>query len=171
MLGKLEIKNPYQVMKNIKIKIIDGNSEVYANSYESNNSGMVDFVGVQNKSYEMSFSVTNSIAKTAINIQDVADALDISSGLNNSATQQQKVAADINSDGIINIQDVADILDFSSGLNSGSASGVLRDASKTNPFDVSNEQLIQIQAGNDLNLHAYILGDVDGSYANILETL
>ncbi len=169
MLGKLEIKSPYQVIKNMPITIKDGSNQVYSGSYETNNSGIVDFVGVQNKTYDMSFSVSKLVAKSAINIEDVSEALDISAGTNTSPSQQQQVAADINSDGKINIEDVAEILDISSGTSTSStAKGVFRDSTKTNPFDGLNQQGIQIQGGNSLTLDAYILGDVDGSYSTIL---
>ena len=162
-----------QLIKSTTIIVKDeaGTNDLYTGAYKTNTSGVVDFTGVTDAYYNMSFSVANAVAKSAINIQDVAEVLDISSGLNKSPTQNQKVAADFNQDGTINIQDVADVLDISSGLNKSAVTGVFRD--KATPYDgkdSSNKShsLIKIEAGNNMNFDAYILGDVNGSYADIL---
>ena len=102
---------------------------------------------------------------SAINALDVSDVLDISSGLNSSPTVKQKVSADTNGDGVINALDVSNVLDMSSGLDNGTATVVLRDGSKSDPF---TDKTIAIVAGNNMNFDAYLLGDMNGSYADVL---
>ena len=90
-------------------------------------------------------------------------ALDIAVGLKSPANSQ-KAAADMNGDGLINISDVGAILDMAVNLKDTGA-GVVRDASVSNPLTT---QTFSVSSGTDLNLNAYILGDVDGTYATIL---
>ena len=118
----------------------------------------------------MSYAVTDGERDKAINGLDVSDVLDISSNLNTSPTAKQKVCADVNQDGSINGLDVSDVLDWSSQLNNSAGTAVLRDATKSNPFDGTSgaDKLIAITAGNNMNFDAYILGDMNGSYADVL---
>ena len=142
-----------------------GGNSVYQNTYSTNSSGVVDLLGVSDGSYSISYTIADSIKDQAINALDVSDVLDISSGLNTSPTAKQKVAADTNNDGEINALDVSNVLDMSSGLDNSVAKVVLRDASQSDPFTVKT---ISVSAGNDLTLDAYLLGDMNASYANIL---
>ena len=91
--------------------------------------------------------------------------MDISSGLNTSPTNKQKVSADTNGDGQINALDVSNVLDLSSGLDNSGATAVLRDASASNPF---SSKTFAVSSGSDLTLSAYVLGDMNGTYADIL---
>ena len=112
-----------------------------------------------------SYKLTDSQTDSIINALDVSDVLDISSGLNTSPTNKQKVSADTNSDGQINALDVSNVLDLSSGLDNSGATAVLRDASASNPFSAST---FAVSSGSDLTLSAYVLGDMNGTYADIL---
>ena len=75
------------------------------------------------------------------------------------------MTADLNGDGNINALDVSKVLDMSSGLDNGTAEVVLRDATKSDPFTTKT---IAIVAGNNMNFDAYLLGDMNGSYADVL---
>ena len=44
--------------------------------------------------------------------------------------------------------------------------GVFRNSAVSNQFTTA--KLVAIQAGNDLTLDAYLIGDLDGSYANVI---
>ena len=140
-----------------------GGNAVYAGSYASNTSGVVDFTGVTDGNYTMSFSVADSVADAAINISDVGTALDFAVGLK-TPTNGQKVAADTNGDGLINISDVGYILDMAVNLKN-TGDGVFRNSAVSNQFTTKT---VAIQAGNDLTLDAYLIGDLDGSYANVI---
>ena len=155
-----------QLIKNATIIMKDsGGNAVYAGAYTTNSSGVVDFTGVTDGSYTMSYTVTDSVKDQAINALDVSEVLDISSGLNTSPTNKQKVLSDTNNDGQINALDVSNVLDMSSGLDNGVATVALRDAAQSNPFTTKT---IAITAGNNMNFDAYLIGDLDGSYANVL---
>ena len=91
--------------------------------------------------------------------------MDISSGLNTSPTNKQKLSADTNGDGQINALDVSNVLDLSSGLDNSGATAVLRDASASNPF---SSKTFAVSSGSDITLSAYVLGDLNGTYADIL---
>ena len=140
-------------------------SAVYAGTYTTNSNGVVDFTGVTDGAYTMSTTVTDSVKDSAINATDVSAVLDISTKLNASPSAKLKVAADTNGDGIINATDVSNILDMSTNLNNSAGQVVLRDGSKSDPF---TDKTISIVAGNNMNFDAYIIGDLDGSYANVL---
>ena len=72
---------------------------------------------------------------------------------------------DVNGDGKINGTDVSNVLDISLNSNNSDGNGVLRDSTKADPF-VDNT--ITITPGNDMTFHAYIIGDANGSYADVL---
>ncbi len=150
--------------KTLVIKNSSGN-EVYNGSYTTNNNGIVDLIGVSDGSYSMNYIITDSVRDQAINALDVSAVLDISSGLNSSPTSEQNVLADTNGDGNINALDVSKVLDMSSGLDNTSAIVFLRDATKSDPF---SDKIINISSGNDLSLKAFLMGDLDGSYADVL---
>ncbi len=152
--------------KTLVIKNSSGN-EVHSGSYTTNNNGIVDLLGISDGSYSMNYTITDSVRDQAINALDVSAVLDISSGLNSSATSEQKVLADTNGDGQINALDVSKVLDMSSGLDNTQATVFLRDATKSDPF---TDKTINIVSGNDLNLKAFLMGDMNGSYADILAT-
>ena len=76
---------------------------------------------------------------------DVSAIFGYFSGLNTSATNKQKVTADMNGDGIINATDVSNVLDISTNLNNSGAKAVLRDASASNPFSTSLFRFLQDQ--------------------------
>ena len=115
----------------------------------------------------MSFTIADSTVGTDIDISDVSAALDMAVNINLSPTSDQKVAGDVNLDGIIDISDVSAILDMAVNI-ADSGAGVLRNAALSDQFSTSAAKQIAIQAGNDLTLDAFLLGDLDGSFANTL---
>ena len=155
-----------QVIKSATIIMADsGGNAVYAGAYATNSSGVVDFTGVTDGAYAMSYTVTDAVKDSAVNATDVSALLDISTNLNSSPTAKQKVSADTNGDGQINATDVSNVLDMSTNLNQGVGTVQLRDGSKSDPF---TDKTISIVAGNNMNFDAYLIGDLDGSYANVL---
>ena len=172
MIGKLEIKNAYEEVKGTTIIMKEDSngdgtydSQVYKDSYQTNSGGVVDFTGVAGKAYEMSFTVSDSIKDSAVNATDVSIILDMSLNPSGTFTAQKKVAGDTNGDGKINGTDVSNVLDISLNSNNSDGNGVLRDSTKADPF-VDNT--ITISPGNDMAFHAYIIGDANGSYADVL---
>ena len=73
--------------------------------------------------------------------------------------------ADTNGDGLINATDVSNILDMSTNLNNNTGVVNLRNSTESDPF---TNKTISVSAGNDLSLNAFLVGDLDGSYANVL---
>ena len=71
---------------------------------------------------------------------------------------------DINGDGLLNISDVGAILDMAVNLKE-TGSGVLRDTNSSNVFSSKD---FSISAGNDFNLTAYLLGDLNGNYGDVI---
>ena len=122
--------------------------------------------GTPDGQYKGTFSISDSVADAAINITDVGIALDIAVGLNTSASNGQKVAMDINGDGLLNISDVGAILDMAVNLKE-TGSGVLRDTNSSNVF---SSKEFSISAGNDFDLTAYLLGDLNGNYGEVIYT-
>ena len=157
-----------QPIKSTTIAMKDsGGNSVYAGSYSTNTSGVVDFTGVSDGNYTMSFTLSDSTVGTDIDISDVSAALDMAVNINLSPTSDQKVAGDVNLDGIIDISDVSAILDMAVNI-ADSGAGVLRNAALSDQFSTTAAKQIAIQAGNDLTLDAFLLGDLDGSFANTL---
>ena len=157
-----------QPIKSTTIAMKDsGGNSVYAGSYSTNTSGVVDFTGVSDGNYTMSFTLADSTVGTDIDISDVSAALDMAVNINLSPTSDQKVAGDVNLDGIIDISDVSAILDMAVNI-ADSGAGVLRNAALSDQFSTTAAKQIAIQAGNDLTLDAFLLGDLDGSFANVL---
>ena len=155
-----------QLIKNATLIIKDnGGNSVHAGSYSTNNSGIVDLLGVSDGTYTASYKLTDGQTDSIINALDVSGILDISSGLNGSPTNKQKLTSDLNGDGNINALDVSAVLDLSSGLNNSGATAVLRDASASNPFSTKS---FSVSSGSDITLSAYVLGDLNGTYADIL---
>ena len=120
--------------------------------------------GTPDGQYKGTFSILDSVADAAINITDVGIALDIAVGLNTSASNGQKVSMDINGDGLLNISDVGAILDMAVILKE-TGSGILRDTNSSNVF---SSKEFAISAGNDFNLTAYLLGDLNGNYGDVI---
>ena len=74
---------------------------------------------------------------------------------------------DVNGDGNLNISDVGLLLDMAVDLID-TGGGVFRNAALSDQFSTAAAKQIAVQAGNDLTLDAFLLGDLDGSYANVL---
>ena len=66
---------------------------------------------------------------------------------------------------MINATDVSNILDMSTNLNNNAGVVNLRNSTESDPFA---NKTISVSAGNDLSLNAFLVGDLDGSYANVL---
>ena len=155
-----------QLIKNTNIIMKDsaGNA-VYAGAYTTNSSGVVDLIGVANGAYTMYCTITDTERDKAINSLDVSGVLDIASNINTSPTAKQKVAADVNQDGNVNSLDVSSVLDQAAQIDNNAATAVFRNTSNSDPF---TNKTINIVAGNDMDFNLYLLGDLDGSYANTL---
>ena len=143
----------------------DSGGSAVSGTFITGSDGKLDFSNVSNGTYTASYTLSDSNTDSIINATDVSAILDISTKLNGSPSNTQKISADMNGDGIINATDVSAVLDISTNLNNSGATGVLRDPSASNPFSTTS---FAVSAGSDLTLSAYILGDFDGTYANIL---
>ena len=140
-----------------------GGNAAYTGVYATNTSGVADFTGVSGGDYTLSFAVTDTVGDTAINMTDVSKALAIAT-LNATPTTDQKVAMDINGDGKTNMSDVSAVLGMAVNLRDTGA-GALRNTAVSDQYTT---KIVAISAGTNLTLDAYLLGDLDGSYANIL---
>ena len=143
-----------------------GKINIFDSSFSTSTSGTTSLTGTPDGQYKGTFSISDSVADAAINITDVGIALDIAVGLNTSASNGQKVAMDINGDGLLNISDVGAILDMAVNLKE-TGSGVLRDTNSSNVF---SSKEFSISAGNDFDLTAYLLGDLNGNYGEVIYT-
>ena len=153
-----------QAIKSATIVMKDsGGNAAYTGVYATNTSGVADFTGVSGGDYTLSFAVTDTVGDTAINMSDVSKALAIAT-LNATPTTDQKVAMDINGDGKTNMSDVSAILGMAVNLRDTGA-GALRNTAVSDQYAT---KIVAISAGTNLTLDAYLLGDLDGSYANIL---
>jgi len=106
---------------------------------------------------EITAALGTATAESGINISDAVTILKQIVGLT-SLTGNAAVAADVNGDGSINISDAVTTLKTIVGLESN-ATMVLVDASGNSSFDVGS---------GVVDLTAVVLGDVDGSYADII---
>ena len=142
----------------------DSGGSSVSGTFITGSDGKLDFSNLSDGTYTASYNLSDSVTDSLINATDVSAILDISTKLNNSPTNPQKVSADINGDGIVNATDVSAVLDISTNLNNNGATGVLRDASASNPFSTTS---FIVSSGSNLTLSAYVLGDFNGSYADI----
>ena len=119
--------------------------------------------GVQ---YTASYQLSSSQTASIINATDVSIVLDISlsGSAANAKTTIAKVAGDTNGDGKINATDVSNVLDHSLNANT-TATVALRDASASDPFA---SRSFSLSSGTDLTLSGYALGDLNGTFADIL---
>ena len=143
----------------------DSGGNAVSGTFITGSDGKLDFTNVSDGTYSASYTLSDSQTDSIINATDVSAILDISTKLNTSATNAQKVTADMNGDGIINATDVSAVLDISTNLNNAGAKAVLRDSSASNPFSTTS---FSVSSGSDITLSSYVLGDFNGSYADIL---
>ena len=147
------------------LSLKDSGGNAVSGTFITGSDGKLDFTNVSDGTYTASYKLTDGQTDSIINALDVSGILDISSGLNGSPTNKQKLTADLTGDGNINALDVSAVLDLSSGLNNSGATAVLRDASASNPFSTKS---FSVSSGSDITLSAYVLGDLNGTYADIL---
>ena len=93
--------------------------------------------------------------------------LSISRGMSQTTSDEHKLAADWNGDGIINIDDVMGVLSRSRGIekndewrfyDKSNDKSLWDNATKMNKMD------IELDGDNDIELSAILRGDVNGSY-------
>ena len=123
----------------------------------SSAAGQLDLGSYVGETVEITAALGTATAESGINISDAVTILKQIVGLT-SLTGNAAVAADVNGDGSINISDAVTTLKTIVGLESN-ATMVLVDASGGSSFDVSS---------GAVDLTAVVLGDVDGSYADII---
>jgi len=123
----------------------------------SSAAGQLDLGSYVGETVEITATLGTATAESGINISDAVTILKQIVGLT-SLTGNAAVAADVNGDGSINISDAVTTLKTIVGLESN-ATMVLVDASGGSSFDVSS---------GAVDLTAVVLGDVDGSYADII---
>ena len=123
----------------------------------SSAAGQLDLGSYVGETVEITATLGTATAESGINISDAVTILKQIVGLT-SLTGNAAVAADVNGDGSINISDAVTTLKTIVGLESN-ATMVLVDASGGSSFDVGS---------GAVDLTAVVLGDVDGSYADII---
>ena len=123
----------------------------------TNASGQVDLTAYVGQVISLEASIGNATAESGINITDAVTILKQIVGLT-SLTGSALVAADVNGDGVVNISDAVKTLKTIVGLET-SATLVAVDSSGSADLTV---------AGPAMDLTAVVLGDVDGSYADII---
>jgi len=123
----------------------------------SSAAGQLDLGSYVGETVEITAALGTATAESGINISDAVTILKQIVGLT-SLTGNAAVAADVNGDGSINISDAVTTLKTIVGLESN-ATMVLVDASGGSSFDVGS---------GAVDLTAVVLGDVDGSYADII---
>ena len=148
---------------NLTIK--DSGGSTVSGTFITGSDGKLDTSGLSDGTYTASYSLSDSQADSIINSLDVSGVLDVSSSINTSPTSKQKVAADLNQDGNINALDVSAVLDKAAQIDNSGVTAVLRVASESDPF---TNKTFSVSSGSDLILSAHVLGDFNGSYADIL---
>ena len=143
----------------------DSGGSAVSGTFITGSDGKLDFSTVSDGTYTASYLISDSQADNMINSLDVSGVLDISSNINTSPTSKQKVAADVNQDGNINSLDVSAVLDKAAQIDNTGVTAVLRVTSESDPF---TNKTFTVSSGSDLTLSAHVLGDVNGSYADIL---
>ena len=143
----------------------DSGGSAVSGTFITGSDGKLDFSNVSDGTYTASYLISDSQADNMINSLDVSGVLDISSNINTSPTSKQKVAADVNQDGNINSLDVSAVLDKAAQIDNTGVTAVLRVTSESDPF---TNKTFTVSSGSDLILSAHVLGDVNGSYADIL---
>ena len=123
----------------------------------SSAAGQLDLGSYVGETVEITATLGTATAESGINISDAVTILKQIVGLT-SLTGNAAVAADVNGDDSINISDAVTTLKTIVGLESN-ATMVLVDASGGSSFDVGS---------GIVDLTAVVLGDVDGSYADII---
>ncbi len=106
---------------------------------------------------QLEASIGNSTAESGINITDAVSILKDIVGLTD-LTGNAAVAADVNADGVVNISDAVLTLKTIVGLET-TATLVAVDSSGSADLTV---------VGPTMSLVGVVLGDVDGSYADII---
>lgn len=120
-------------------------------------SGQVDLSAYVGQVITLEASIGNATAESGINIADAVSILKDIVGLT-SLTGDAAIAADVNGDGVVNISDAVKTLKTIVGLET---------SAKLVAVDSDGETELTV-VGPTMDLTGIVLGDVDGSYADII---
>lgn len=126
-------------------------------SVTSSASGQIDLGAYIGSTIELSASLSSSSSSSGVNISDAVAILKHIVGIE-SVSGSAAVAADVDQSGSVNITDAVEVLKMIVGLTS---------TAKLLAIDSSGESDLTIASGT-VDLTAVVLGDVDGSYADII---
>jgi hypothetical protein len=126
-------------------------------SVTSSSGGQVDLGAYVGSTIELSASLSSSSATSGVNISDAVAILKHIVGIE-TVSGFAAVAADVDQSGSVNITDAVEVLKMIVGLTS---------TSKLLAVDSSGESDLIVSSGT-VDLTAVVLGDVDGSYADII---
>lgn len=126
-------------------------------SVTSSSAGQVDLSAYIGSEIELSASLSSGSATSGVNISDAVAILKHIVGIE-SVSGSAAVAADVDQSGSVNITDAVEVLKMIVGLTS---------TSKLLAVDSSGESDLTVSSGT-IDLTAVVLGDVDGSYADII---
>ena len=126
-------------------------------SVTSSSGGQVDLGAYVGSTIELSASLSSSSASSGVNISDAVAILKHIVGIE-TVSGFAAVAADVDQSGSVNITDAVEVLKMIVGLTS---------TSKLLAVDSSGESDLTVSSGT-IDLTAVVLGDVDGSYADII---
>ena len=126
-------------------------------SVTSSSGGQVDLGAYVGSTIELSASLSSSSATSGVNISDAVAILKHIVGIE-TVSGFAAVAADVDQSGSVNITDAVEVLKMIVGLTS---------TSKLLAVDSSGESDLTVSSGT-IDLTAVVLGDVDGSYADII---
>ena len=126
-------------------------------SVTSSSGGQVDLGAYVSSTIELSASLSSSSASSGVNISDAVAILKHIVGIE-TVSGFAAVAADVDQSGSVNITDAVEVLKMIVGLSS---------TAKLLVVDSAGESNLTVASGT-VDLTAVVLGDVDGSYADII---
>jgi hypothetical protein len=126
-------------------------------SVTSSSDGQVDLGAYIGSTIELSASLGGSSSSSGVNITDAVAILKHIVGIE-SVSGFAAVAADVDQSGAVNISDAVEVLKMIVGLTS---------TAKLLAVDSAGESALTISTGT-ADFTAVVLGDVDGSYADII---
>ncbi|MDA9006480.1 dockerin type I repeat-containing protein [Litoricola sp.] len=123
----------------------------------SSSAGQVDLGAYLGSTIELSASLAGASSSSGVNISDAVAILKHIVGIE-SVSGSAAVAADVDQSGAVNITDAVEVLKMIVGLTS---------TAKLLAVDSAGESSLTISSGT-VDLTAVVLGDVDGSYSDII---
>lgn len=123
----------------------------------SSSAGQVDLGAYLGSTIELSASLASASSSSGVNISDAVAILKHIVGIE-SVSGSAAVAADVDQSGAVNITDAVEVLKMIVGLTS---------TAKLLAVDSVGESSLTISSGT-VDLTAVVLGDVDGSYSDII---